>query len=307
MVFGGRLRSLAQTPARRAAWSASPSSTARTTSSASTRPRPLNVSDRWELVGDRVQLPTGARNIVFRFVAARNTGTPNDAFIDSAFVSVVSENAAPDLGAYGNTAGDLGLAGAPRISLRYPDLYTDWERDKPLNIRWETRGNTAESPVRIDLYRDGPDGAAFVTTIAAATPDDGEFIWIPSSSGVDFGTRGLRIQVSLLNAPLVMDRSTEGFAVPEDGKNYWVDDRSNVGDEYTLAAIGDNRNTGKSADVAQAEPGESLPDLRAGRRLHAVRRCGQLSDDLFARPVGQHRSRPRPRRRFPHHRGRPTR
>ncbi len=116
--------------------------------------------------------------------------------------------------------------------------------------------------MRIDLYQDGPDGPALLATIAAATPDDGEFIWIPSSSGVDFGTYGLRIQVSLVNSPLVIDRSTEAFTVPEDGKTYWVDDRSNADDEFTPGAIGDNRNTGKLATAPKPNP-VNLPRVYA--------------------------------------------
>jgi hypothetical protein len=43
----------------------------------------------------------------------------------------------------------------------------------------------------------------------------------------------------------VLDRSQEAFTVPEDGNNFYVDDHSNVNDEYTPNGIGDNRHTGK--------------------------------------------------------------
>ncbi|MBK8017635.1 MAG: right-handed parallel beta-helix repeat-containing protein [Betaproteobacteria bacterium] len=137
--------------------------------------------------------------------------------------------------------------GVPHIALRSPDLYVDAIRNKPLAIRWESFNNTAGSPVRIDLYRDTADGPAFVTTIVASTADDGEFLWTPSANGVPFGTKGLRIQISWVANPVVMDRSQEPFTVPEDGTQYWVDDHSNANDEYTPAGIGDNRNTGKTA------------------------------------------------------------
>ena len=166
-----------------------------------------NTTDRWELVGGRVDIPTGARKAVYRFIADREqTSGTADAYLDGAFAYVRSEAQGTDLGAYGHTVLDTPRAGTPRIELRYPDLYTDLEKDKPLTIRWETFGNTGESPVRIELWQDGADGPALRATIAAATPDDGEHIWIPSSSGLDFGTYGLRIQVSLVNAPIVIDR-----------------------------------------------------------------------------------------------------
>ncbi|MEZ6109564.1 MAG: hypothetical protein R3C99_00715 [Pirellulaceae bacterium] len=41
----------------------------------------------------------------------------------------------------------------PRIVLRSPDLYVDWERDKPHEIRWEAFDNATEAAVRIDLLQ----------------------------------------------------------------------------------------------------------------------------------------------------------
>ncbi len=41
----------------------------------------------------------------------------------------------PDLGATGNTRGESGATAAPRLALRAPDLYVDWERDRPHTIR----------------------------------------------------------------------------------------------------------------------------------------------------------------------------
>ncbi|MHC4179202.1 MAG: right-handed parallel beta-helix repeat-containing protein, partial [Planctomycetota bacterium] len=75
---------------------------------------------------------------------------------------------------------------------------------------------------------------------------------------VDFGTYGLRIQISHSDNPVILNRSTETFTVPEDGNVYWVDDLSNVDDEYTPGAIGvnigDNRNTGKLATAPKPNP-----------------------------------------------------
>jgi Ca2+-binding RTX toxin-like protein len=212
-------------------------------------------ADRWSLAGGRAAIPVGTRSVVFRFEAQRVAGdSVNDAWLDGAFLRVTSESWAPDAGAYGFGAHEATPETARRIALRFPDLYTDWERGEPLAIRWETVGNTSFSSVRIDLLRDTADGPALFRTIAASTPDDGEFVWIPEVSGVDFGTRGLRIQVSLADAPEVLDRSQETFAVPEDGIAFWVDDGSDVGDEFTIGATGSNRNTGKSAASPKPNP-----------------------------------------------------
>ena len=214
-----------------------------------------DTSSRWQLLGDRLALPTGTRKIVYRFESIRNSGTNNDSYLDNAFVYLISENVAPDTGAYGHNAADMNATNPqPHIALRFPELYTDWERDKPHTIRWEAFNNPTDSPVRIDLYQDGPSGPLLLTTIANVSADDGSYVWIPASSGIDFGTYGLRIQVSLVDNPAVFDRSTETFTVPEDGNQYYVDDQSDTNDEYTVGAIGDNRHTGKLSSAPKPNP-----------------------------------------------------
>ena len=121
----------------------------------------------------------------------------------------MSEAYIPDLGAYGHATHEVPASMDSRIMLRFPDMYTDWEKLEPLTVRWETVNNTSHSPVRIDLIQDTADGPAFVLNIATGTADDGEFIWIPDNSGIDFGTHGLRIQVSLVHDMTVIDRSQE--------------------------------------------------------------------------------------------------
>lgn len=230
----------------------------------------LNTADRWELVGARVTAPVGARFAVLRFAADRNSGSSDDVWFDTGFVYQVADSYVANLGAYGAGTHEPATTTAPRIELRFPDMYTDWEKNEPVAIRWETLNNLANSPVRIDLLQDTADGPRLVTNIVASTPDDGNFIWIPANSGIDFGTKGLRIQVSLVNAPAVIDRSQETFSVPEDGQNYYVDDQSNVGDAYTPGAVGDNRNTGKTAATPKPNPVNVFRayDLKAGDTLY---------------------------------------
>ncbi|MEX0642950.1 MAG: right-handed parallel beta-helix repeat-containing protein, partial [Pirellulales bacterium] len=168
--------------------------------------------------------------------------------------TVDASGATSGMGANGTLDGGREQGSATRVALRYPDLYTDWERGEPGTIRWQTYGNTTAENIRIDLYQDGPDGPAYRATIAAATADDGEFAWSPQTSGVDFATHGLRIQVSLVSGAGAMDRGAEPFSVPEDGNDYFADDASDEGDEYTPSAVGSNRNTGKAPSAPKPNP-----------------------------------------------------
>ena len=57
--------------------------------------------------------------------------------------------------------------------------------------------------------------------------------------------------------------------MPEDGADFFVDDASNTGDEYTPAAVGYNRHTGKLATAPKPYPTNLLRvyDLTEGARL----------------------------------------
>ena len=251
-VFGGRVRSKAESPVDTGTLTLQFRNAGGGIISQQTQ-NAANASSRWDLVGERQAIPVGTRQITYRFESIRVTGTTNDVYLDHAFVHVLSEAVAPDQGAYGHIDGELVSAGA-HLALTYPDLYIDWQRDAAKTIRWESYDNNTNSPVRIDLLQDGVEGPQFVTTIAASTPDDGEFIWIPGNSGVNFDTPGLRIQVSYVGDPSIMDRGQESFTVPDNSTTYFVDDASDVNDEYTPGAIGSNRNTGKRADAPKPHP-----------------------------------------------------
>ncbi|HEV8292420.1 MAG TPA: right-handed parallel beta-helix repeat-containing protein, partial [Tepidisphaeraceae bacterium] len=256
-IFGGRVRSLAETLRDRGQIVLSFLTGVGGLISQRTVAA-TNTSDRWELIGDHLPLPVGTRQIRYRFEATMATGANNDSYLDGAFLRIMSETGAPDLGAYGNTAAEGTLGNAPHIALRSPDLYVDWERDRPRQILWDSYGNSGDSPVKIELYRDTADGPEFVLTIAAATADTGSFTWIPGNSGVNFGTNGLRIQISYVTNQAVLDRSTEPFSVPTSGDNFYVDDASNVDDQYTPAGIGSNRNTGKLPTAPKPYPNNIL-------------------------------------------------
>ena len=197
------------------------------------------------------------RSVRFEFSATRLTGSPNDVALDNTFVYVLPESYAPDLGAWGSTPTDAAQAFPTHVALQYPDLYVDWERDVPHDIRWQSVTNTVNSQVRIDLYQDGPDGPAFVTNLTTATDDDGAFSWTPANSAIAYGTRGLRIHVSLIENPTIFSRSTEPFVVPENTTTFFVNDHSATNDE-TTSAIGNNRNTGKLASAPKPGPAQLL-------------------------------------------------
>ena len=161
LVFGARIRAAAETPRDRGAIEIRFLDGTNAVIGSATRVDATNTTNRWELVGGRIDIPVGARKVVYRFIADREqTSGTADAYLDGAFVYVRSEAQGTDLGAYGNTSLDTPRANTPRIELRYPDLYADLEKDKPLTIRWESFGNASESPVRVELWQDGPNGPA---------------------------------------------------------------------------------------------------------------------------------------------------
>ncbi len=185
---------------------------------------------RWNLLWDRLRLPSGTRSIDWSFTTAR-LGSNNPVYLDDAMLAVVPRTLATSQGAY---ASEMAVhAATSTLRLRSPDLYVDWEVDRLKAIRWDSTGTLTGTPVRIELWQDGPDGPAFRATIAAQTQDDGEFIWMPSQSGVAAGEKGLRIKVLHVGAPDVFDLTTETFSVPELGNTYYVDDGSNSGDVFT--------------------------------------------------------------------------
>jgi hypothetical protein len=218
-----------------------------------------NVSDRWELVGDRLSIPSGARTARYRLTAVEHTGNTNDVYLDGAFVYIQPDTVAPNLGADGNTFTEAAQNVNQHLVQRTPDLYTDWLRDAPLKIRWDSFGNTTAAPVRIDLYQDGPNGPALVKNIATAVPDNGQFTWIAANSNISYGTYGLRIRISIVGNETISARSTETFTVPEDPltHTYYVNDGSAANDEYT-SAIGSNRNTGRLANAPKPYPNNIL-------------------------------------------------
>ncbi|MGA2500592.1 MAG: Ser-Thr-rich GPI-anchored membrane family protein, partial [Tepidisphaeraceae bacterium] len=257
-VFGGRVRSAAETPADQGQIVFTFLNGSGVAIGTPDTVPASNASDRWELIGDRLHIPAGARSVTYRFQSIRESGSTDDSYLDNAFLYVLPSTTAPDMGAYGNTTSDTDLQTA-HIHISYPDLYVDWELSTPHTIQWSTFGG-AGSPVNIDLYQDVAGTPQLLMHIASSVPDTGQYTWIPLNSGMTYGMYGLRIQVSLAANPSVYDRSTETFTIPENGHSYYINDASQTGDVYTTA-VGSNRNDGKL-------PGKPKPLLTSLLRIY---------------------------------------
>ena len=211
------------------------------------------TSDRWELLGSREQIPVGTRNVRYEFIATQSSVSQSSAYLDMAAVRILPRTYAPNVGAEVDTTANPTPVVQTTIALRWPDFYVDWVRDRPQEIRWETIDNSTHAPVKIDLYQDGLHGPELVLNITDSTADDGQFTWTPADTGVNYGTLGLRLQVSLVGLPQVMDRTVESFSVPENTNTYYINDRSTSNDEYATAT-GDNRQTGRTAATPKPSP-----------------------------------------------------
>ncbi|HVT26923.1 MAG TPA: right-handed parallel beta-helix repeat-containing protein, partial [Lacipirellulaceae bacterium] len=105
-----------------------------------------------------------------------------------------------------------------------------------------------------------------VTTIAASTPNDGDYTWtVPADLAP--GQYRIRVTASLGISP--SDDSDAPFLVVPSTHDYYVNDSSLVGDVFTTA-IGNNANSGKSPDAPMASIQALLTayDLDPGDVIH---------------------------------------
>src|SRR5262249_47460295 len=125
LVFGGRVRSGAEAPPDEGKLILTfLDANANPVGSPDTIPA-SNTADRWELLGDRLHVPAGARSVKYRFESLRKTGTTVDSFLDEAFLYVLPESIAPDQGAYGNNDATEINTVSPHVQLLTPQLYYD--------------------------------------------------------------------------------------------------------------------------------------------------------------------------------------
>jgi Ca2+-binding RTX toxin-like protein len=226
----------------------------------------------WELMGDRLRLPTGTRSLAFRVVSTGSAPVGRVEIVDDAYLYLLDWRSAAQVGMSGNPAVFEPSDEPSRLYLRSPNLYVDWQRHQPNQIRWDSYGIPAGEPVRIELLQDTQHGPTVVKVLALSTANTGSFTWTPENSEIDFGTHGLRIQVSLANQPIIFDRSIEPFSVPEDSNHFFVNDASIVESQYS-SSPGSNRHTG----LLPSTPKPSLANILTTYSLGA-------NDSVFIDP-----------------------
>jgi hypothetical protein len=104
------------------------------------------------------------------------------------------------------------------------------------------------------------------TTLAASTPNDGEFGWtIPAGTAPGPYT----VRVTAAAGILSSDESDASFLITSAGHDYYVNDASTAGDAFTTA-IGNNANDGRSPGAPMAGLAALLAayDLDAGDVIH---------------------------------------
>ncbi|WP_404310489.1 right-handed parallel beta-helix repeat-containing protein [Neorhodopirellula lusitana] len=161
-----------------------------------------------------------------------------------------------NLGAYGGTS-EATVSAAASITVDSPNFYTDIENNVGQTIVWHTFGLTGN--VDIDIYEVDGGKVEDVTSGGGVPATAGTLGWTPSLATTDL-TKRYYVQITSLTQPTIVDTSREGFSIVPNGNEFFVDDASNVDDQYTPAATGNNRNTGQSAADPRAN---LLPLLRS--------------------------------------------
>jgi parallel beta-helix repeat protein len=185
-----------------------------------------------------------------------DAGDPSSLFPDEP----TQNGARINLGAYGNTA-EAAASVARYVEVDYPNYYTDWPNAEGRGILWHTYDSTTgtiSGSVDIDLI----DATTLtkVADIAIVPASDGSYGWSPQASGISPDTLlRYRVLITSVTYAGIDDASREGFSVPETNSTFYVNDDSTTNDEYSVA-IGNNRNTGKTAGDPKAN---LLPVLRS--------------------------------------------
>ncbi len=269
LMFGGRIRSAAETPADQGELILTFLDSSNNPIGSPITLNASNVNDRWEVISGRVHIPGNAASVTYRFQNVRQSGSTDDSYLDNAFVYVLPNTLATDMGAYGNTPASVSATTDQSIHLESPDLYTNWTLNQPHQIVWATTGNTGNGPVNIDLYHLVGGVPTLVTHIASSAADTGSLTWTPANSGLSGNLSGLWIQISLASNSAISDRGSETFSIVSPGISFYINDGAVVAGDITTA-VGSNRNTGTS-------PGSPLPMLTTLLREYAL----NSSDTIF--------------------------
>ena len=165
-----------------------------------------------------------------------------------------------NLGAYGNTT--QAASSAQRyVRIDYPNYYADWPADAGRVILWHTYDvgtGVISGNVDIDLCEVGVGKVADIHVVPASS---GSYSWSPQDSGITPDTtRRYQIGITSVDYPGLTSLFAGRVFCTAGGSNYcYVNDGSTVGDEY-CSAVGNNRNTGRTAWDPKAN---LLPVLRS--------------------------------------------
>ncbi len=181
-----------------------------------------------------------------------------------------------ELGAYGNTS-QAALSRPSFIQIDYPNYYTDWQVNVGHAVQWHAYNVTGN--VELDLYEQGVGKVAVIGTVAigndvtnpaGAAVVSGALGWSPAASGITGSTANRYwIQISSTTNNTIETASRENFAIPAASSNYYINDGSLAGDQWSTA-VGSNRNTGTTAGdpVANLIPLLSEYALGPGTTVH---------------------------------------
>ena len=231
------------------------------------------------LAGDDYHLQSGATSI--------DAGDPT---FDFSLEPLANGNRV-NLGAYGNTP-QATLSPAQRLEITEPNFYVDLVPSLIYPLRWETNNIPGSVDLDIELIEEGVGKVADIATIAASA---GSTTWTPGSFVAGDNTKRYRIRLTTTSGTLVVEESREPFAIvdhnPIVANTFYVNDSSTTDDVYTTA-VGDNRNTGLTADapkvvvrplvLSYAMNTGDIVRVDTGDYVHAVNlnlSCGPLPDD----------------------------
>ena len=149
-----------------------------------------------------------------------------------------------NIGAYGNTS-QASKSPAQYVLLVHPSGGTIMQ-DSTYQIEWRSSGFTGD--VSISYSTTGPNGT--FQTLVGDTANDGSYDWLVDSSIYPTSSQYV-IKISSISNPTVSDTSSAPFSVSQAIHNYYVNDGSTAGDEYT-SAIGNDDNDGLTPQTPKA-------------------------------------------------------
>ncbi len=184
-----------------------------------------------------------------------------------------------NLGAYGNTP-QATQSPAQRLEITAPNFYVDLVPSLTNTLAWESNNLGGGANLDIDLIEEGVGKVADIATVAASA---GSTTWTPGNFVSGDNAKRYRVRLTTLSGPLLVEESREAFAIvdhdPSAANTFYVNDASTTDDVYTTA-VGDNRNTGLTADapkvvirplvLSYAMSGGDVVQVDTGDYIHAV-------------------------------------